>query len=369
MEAEAPDAMRYINSLAQSEDGATWEVKVYLVEGAGGGRAAAGKSQQYLFAWPVDQLPDLEDQLADTYPEGGRFRVMARRDTILVRSFMLEIARRPGYKPQLIARYQDPQQQQPPAPADRTTDIVALMMQRMEESARESREFMVLITQRLTAAPPPASVENQLTSTLALFKQFQEMSPKANPDLSLKMLEQGMELGKKIAGGGGDNGGGAGLLDVIKAAFESDIGKSLATTLIEAGKTQQQQNNRPLTNPQLIPAPVDTQTFAPAPQHQQPAPAPAAEAQRVNSMAQMQEGITFLIGKAETGADPELLADQVLAMLPPEFLEAIEEAPSGINYLVTMFPQVNAQRAWFERLIDCIFEEDNSPELRSGAGA
>lgn len=355
-EGDISEAMQVINSLAKSNDGVEWEIKVY--ERVRTGRP--GGAQPFLFNVDLDELKDLEDRLADEFPMGGQYRVMCRANGKVVKSFCLDIAKRPGYRPPRPSYVQETIQP-PPAPAHAATDpaILALLAdiaRRQEQSERDNRSFMESVIQRLNQ--PSTSLSDRISE----FKTFLELMPRPNPELSMTMLKEGIALGKMAIGAGAAEGtaaGSGGLLGIVERLLTPEVVGKIAENIGHAPAEQPQQQRPALNQPiEVRPGPMIV-PGAQAPQSQTP----------FDPVAQMTAGMEWLFEKAAQGADPALLAEQVLNTVPVSILDELSEADSPVDLLATKFPRVHQYRAWFEALLENIFEPDDSPADGSGAAA
>jgi hypothetical protein len=250
---EMPDALSYLNNLSQSGSEIEWDIRVYRVMGSAG---RGGGSQPFLRNVNFDELKDLEAELADAYPMGGRFRVIVRADGRVAKSVMMDIAPRPGWReprPQSFTPQADQTQLAATPPARDRLELVLEMMMKQQQ------QFMEAITARLAVpAAPAVDAQTIISNTMGMFRSFQEAMPKTGADNIIGVLTQGIELGKSLAGGGGDGDGekGGGLTGLAGKFMESDLGKAIAAQIMN----QQQRTPVP-----ALAAPAAPVIVAPAP--------------------------------------------------------------------------------------------------------
>ena len=342
------DARALIATLTAGRADADWNVKIYHVPGRMGPNAA-GNRQQFLFECQLEELPTLEQQLAEQFPGGGIFRVMIRADNQLVKTATLDIAPRPGYKPpppSYLANVPAPPTTVEAAP-DRVEGFFSRMADMMERSARETRELIASLA--ANREKPPTLLEQ-----LQVFGEIQKLMPKAAQENTQASFEKGMAFAKTIYDAAEKGGGGGGWMDIILEALKSPVVKELV---------QQIQTAAPAAAAALAPpaAVVDPFAPAPAPGFNQAAPARLVTAQNVIAA----NAIKTLVTQAENGMDPAIIAQQALNTIPENYLdelEAVSDDPAGIAaYLAQEFPGVAQHRAWFDRLVAEMYEPEQAP--------
>ncbi len=322
-ESDLGDASALIRSLTAEREGVEWNVKVYLVPGAMG-RGSTDR-QQYLFKCELEDLPELESRLGESYPGGGIFRVQIRADNALVKNITLDIAPRPGWKPPPPS-YLTPVA--PPAAEAQSTDRMEMffgrMAEMMERSAQQTRDMIAAISARPTAPAAPTMAEQ-----LQMFAQFQSMLPKGAQENSMDLFQKGMDFAMKMleARGGGDS---TNWLDVVKEAINSPVVKDMMTGMAAAV----------------------------AQQHQPALAAPPALVSQQNPVAA--QAVDTLIRQAQAGVDPKMVAQQVMNSMPPQLMDELERQDDVVQYLISQFPAVAQHRAWFAALVAEIWEEDTS---------
>ena len=342
--ADFPDALAIINSLAGQRDGIEWNLRVYKVENMGRG---VSEKQPFLFEVQLENLPNLETQLADIYPAGGTFRVQVRADNQLIKNIKLEIAPRPGYKPPPPS-YLAPIATAPAEPREREADRVEVffgrMAEMMERSAQQTRDLIASIA-KAPAAPT-------LADQLAMFQQFQAMLPKGAQENSMELFQKGMDFATKIfeTRGGGDSG--TSWLDVFKEAMGSPVVKDMLGAMMQAAaNTQAPQNGQQPANAGAVP-------YYP----QQPGAFPQAGAFVSPQNPQAVQIIDTLCRQAAAGVEPKFVASQVGNNMPPTLMDELEAQDDVTGYLIRQFPQVAMHRDWFNALVAEIWEEEQTAQ-------
>lgn len=339
--ADLGDARALIQTLTAGREDAEWNVKVYLVPG-GMGRGAGGR-QQFLFEVQLEDLPNLEQQLAAEFPGGGIFRVMIRADNILQKNATLDIAPRPGWKPPPPS-YLTPVTPPLAAPAAEAPDRLERFFDRLadmiDKGAQQTRELIAAMSSN--KEKPPTLLEQ-----LQVFGEIQKLMPKAAQENTQASFEKGMEFAKTIYEAA-DRSGGAGWLDIMKEALASpavqELVKAMATAApaAVAALPQHQPLAAPPSNPFAPPAP-------------QPLQAPRAVSAG-NPIAR--NAIETLIKQAEAGIDAAAVAPQVLNSLPENILEELEQQQDMLSFLEREFPAISQHRQWFAALIAEMYEPE-----------
>lgn len=352
---ELPDVLNWIQQQLPGGGEAELNIRVYQLLGS---NTRGGGTQPFLYEINPDDLANLERDLADQYPAGGRFRVMVRHGGRVVKGAVMEIAPRPNYRaPPRFAQPQPFEQQQQQVTLPPASPLESAMAQflkfQMEESAR-NREFQNAMLTALRDRPAQAAVDPQaiIANTMGMFKSFQEAMPKAAGENIMDVLTKGIEFGKMIAGNA-EPAAAKGLAGMVESLVSSDLGKSLAQVVMQganhaAAPPQQHQltHQAPAGPARVIPR------YAPAPRQAPPVEvAPAVDGQTMNNAMQ------FLFGQAQAGADPGLLAEQVGPMIPEHVWNALEASENPVEYLASMYPKVNHFRPWFDRLADNLLED------------
>jgi len=287
-------------------------------------------------------LPNIRARLLEEFG-AGLYRVRVRKDDTLFRAWDMKLleSRKPT-----TARA---------VPASENSEVVRLLGAALEKQ----QATMDAIAAKLNAAPAPGPAPAtdpvaSFSAMLVAMKSFQELIPKPAEDIGLKMFERGMELAQKVAGLGGEKSE-TGILDIVREAIASPVAQEIARAFVgNIGNPPAPVAPMPPSRPMHVPGLA--RVAAPrAPDMPAPTNAPAAS----NGMPQqLTEGINYLIGQAQAGAQPSLFTDYVLANVPDHFLDQLSEAPDPFAMLAAAFPQVAPYRAWFGNLIESLYESD-----------
>lgn len=346
-EAGMPEAIRAINALAGTEDEREWSIDVYMMPS---GSLRGGGKLDWLFSVEPGELAALKQRLADIYPEGGKFDIQARVDGKMFKRFQVGIARRPGY----IAPIAGQVLQQPVPPP---TNNIEMIFARMAE---QQQQFMQGITAILTrpVTPPPDPLTT-LKPMIETMQAMAAMAPNPDPELSMKMFNQGIDLATKLheASGGGDGG----MAGMLKTVLDSEFGRAIGGAVAQlAQNAPQRQALAPPADDDRTPAPhmpFPAQALAPLPaQQQQPMP----QQQLADPMAMLNDAMPFLIERASTGTDPKFAAEWIASNVPEPVFAFLENQEHDIpDFIAETWPQTVPHRAWFEAVIDILFPADD----------
>lgn len=324
--ADFPDALAYINSLSATRDGIEWNIKVYLTTGTGG-RGNTSKPQ-FLFTVQPEDLPQIEDRLAEIYaPQGGGdFSVQVRADNQLVKNISLSVAPRPGWRPpppayMIAAAPINPQADNPPA--DRMEVFFGRLATLQEQSAQQTRDLIAAIAGK-TAPAGPTFLEQ-----LQMFKQMQELLPQGQQQNGMAMFEKGMELAKSIYENSA-SGGSTTWMDIFREAMSSPVIKEMIGGAVAAAAAN---------GPAALAAPP---RFV-SPQN------PAAV-----------KMIETLLQQAAIPVDPKTVADQIQMQAPQALMMELELQDDIAGYIIHNFPQAAPHRAWLEQVIANIWAEGDA---------
>jgi len=362
----ASDAIEAINSLANGGDAEDFKIGVFRVTGS----FKLGASMPWLFDIEPSLLPELREKLAELYPGGGKFRVVATRSNKFFRAFSIEIEARPGYKapnPFMPAPQNNPQ----------TDNQQSGLMLFLQEMRSENQKFMMLIADKLSqgAAIAKDPVED-LQKTLTMMKTMQDLMPKQDPDAGMKMFDKVMEMANKVAeatGGGASDGGG--IFGAIKSLADSEFGKAAGSVLGNVVANAQQQTPQQPAQERIAPPVI----LAPAPsnpgvQHRPtPNPMPAPQQQQqpapgIFDLSQLDQAIPYLVDRAASGTDPKFIAEWIEANVPNKILAELEEQEDIVSFLWDRYPQIEPHRDWFQSVVDIIWaEEELSDETQAVA--
>lgn len=249
----------------------------------------------------------------------------------------------------------------------------------------------------ILSAVKPASGESGLTSVLAamiasqgeMMKAIANRQPDKGPSIteilaiinasnkkddggSLDTLLKGIELGKSLAGGGGDDDG---MIGVARQGLE------LITPLLS--QNAQNPPARPAAPARQLAPPIPNATerapVVPIPNATEVAPvAPLAQGGNVKVLQQIEwirKQVAVLVHHAARGKDPELYAEVLLDNLPPfitpgEIMEHIGAA-DAVAKLAKLDERVNHYAQWFEEfraaVVDFLQPDDEQDDLPGGA--
>lgn len=220
-----------------------------------------------------------------------------------------------------------------------------------------------LINKPVPAPPPPGPDTLEVIAALAPILK-PDKGGGGDPADAVKLLMQGIELGKDLAGGGdGDS-----MLGLAGKGL--DMVKTLAA----------QQPRRPVLPPPARRVPTRAPALAPPGKEpgtvsaQESAVPPADEVEVVNPqdppmiklLGWIKQQTQLLVYQAARGKDPQLYADLFLDNLPQGVsLETIHEqmsAPDALEKLAQVNPAVRQHPEWMERfrqaVLDGIGEDD-----------
>lgn len=215
----------------------------------------------------------------------------------------------------------------------------------------------------------PAPTGPSLTDLLALIKA--EKGEKTDP---VALLLQGLELGKSIAGGGGETG----MLDVAKQGLE------LITPLVQ----QRMETPAPAAPARRLaapPAPAAPPPVAATATDQPVQPAPeGANVKVIQQLQWLKAQLNVLVHHAVRGKTPALYAEVMLDNLPPFVtVEDIHQhigADDALDNLAKIDARVLDHREWFEDFREAVVEflspeedeqdgdDPHDPTIPTGAG-
>jgi hypothetical protein len=243
-----------------------------------------------------------------------------------------------------------------PAPAqggDNGMGAVLAAMNAGNQAAQKASEGQIamlttLVTSLINRPAPAAPAAPDPIAMIAALKGI--MKPESSEGGAVKMLLQGIELGKSL----GESGGETNMMDLVAKGF--DVIKDAAAVAPTPAPTV----------PKRLPAPIAVTSTPNNPGAPAAAPGtvPAEESAPVSDqMKQMQwlrNQAAMLCKLAEKGKDPELYAEVFLDNLPP-FLPAqlvydTMNAPGAIAKLSMLVPQVAQHAEWFEKFRATVIE-------------
>jgi hypothetical protein len=325
-EGDMPDALSLIKSLTETREGTEWNVRVYLVPNGGMGRGNTSK-QQFLFDVQLEELPQLENQLAELYPGGGIFRVMIRADNQLVKIVTLDVAPRPGYRPP------PPHYLAPAAPTapeaiggDRMELFLARMMEVQERSAQQTRDLIAAMANNTPKGPT-------LIEQIQLLTEVQKLTPKGAQENTMELFQKGMDFAAKLYEARGSEGGGTSWMDVVKEALSSPTVKDIIASMAAAGAQATAAAGAPALPPPGLLSPQNPQAM---------------------------QAVDTLLRQAVLGVDPKIVAGQVWGSVPQAIMHELEQQPDVVGYIVQRFPQAAAHRPWLTALVAELWEEEET---------
>lgn len=230
-------------------------------------------------------------------------------------------------------------------------DMTPLLIAMMESQTKQ----MIAMMNR------PVPVGPTLTDLLALINA----NKPAPEESSVKLLLQGLELGRTM------NGGESSMMDIARE------GLGMIAPLL--ARQEQEQPRRPMRQ---LPAPNDEQAAGAVPAVTEAAPVRAANPKAGNA-AMMQKlnwlknQLAILLVQASRGKDPELYAEVMLDNLPPfltedEILQRMSDDNAVAN-LAMLEPRVKDHLEWFEAFreacISLLSEEEGEPGPQGGQPA
>jgi len=252
-----------------------------------------------------------------------------------------------------------PKSMQTPA-AGPSVDLAAVLQAAKGDNSSNAIMLQLIKSQSdmltaILARPPPATAPAPtIMEMLAMMREMNRDTPKTGEDGAVKLLLQGIELGKEFAGGaGGDDS----LLGVASKGID------MLKPLIE----REAQNPRPAQVGQVTP-----RLAAPAPGAAAPSPENDPMLRQLNWLRQQ---TVVLCHHAARGKSPELYAEVLLDNLP-DFLTADEllarlKEPNAIVQLAQINADVSKYAPWFEELRKAIIEflkPDDMQEFAPGQG-
>lgn len=286
------------------------------------------KNQPPAYVFECDPTTFSLDDLRDKY-NGGEFRLFIMKNSRLWRNMRVLV------EPKQVFHGADPS-----PPVSHVADMMALMRDSLTQQTTMIRDM-------LSSRPPAASpfsgmdVPQVITAIAAAITALRPapapVAPPApdNSEKALDMFMRGLEIAQNL-NQGGDTGIGGMLRDVLRSPI-------VAAAVQSAIPSQQAQQPRPaaLPNPQP-PAQVS---------HAKPAEPVNPPQQDENKVLAYYLG--FLVGKAQSGAEPSLYAELVLDNVPDAQLTPMLARGDGlIDHLIGVQPLVAQHREWFSKLLD-----------------
>ena len=204
---------------------------------------------------------------------------------------------------------------------------------------------LLVMQQRLAptvtpAAADPQVLRQQLLEEMKMMKEVMGSGQSMSPDKVMELVMKGMELAKETGGGGGDNWTGVAekAIDVLGEPLAQLMSISAATPATPAAPTA---------------ATVQRQ--------------PAITA-RPTMNPMVKQYVSFLVGKAAKGADPDLYADLVLDNVPEALVRQFMSDPDPVARLAVFDARVAQHAEWFRDLGQACMEALNADAPGSGSG-
>jgi hypothetical protein len=238
-------------------------------------------------------------------------------------------------------------------------DMMPLIMEMIRSQGAQTAAMLTAMATNKPVAPSgPTFME-----IMALMK---EMNHKPDGESPVKMLLEGLALGQKLSGGGGE----VGMLDVAKQGLEMLsplIARDAATPRPNGNPRPMPQQPRPNAPVQPVNGAAPQLPAAPAPSSTPVPEVPNPMFQKLNWLKALTAN---LVVHAVKEHDPETYAEVVLDNLPPfitedEILERLSP-DNSVALLATLNPDVAKYPVWFEEfrqaVIRFLTEEDGPPE-------
>lgn len=333
---------------AANEDDAleNWSIEVRRT---GTGPDTLGQKQPIIFRCGIDELEALPFVLQKHYMYGERFanfRAWVRNKKTLFRVIDFPIEADPRNAPDKFS------QQAPPASGAMTAQPIAApaassdLQIVLAEMNRTNQAILALLSSR----PAERSMGDSMKEMGAIIGIVKELMPQPSNTMA-DTFKTALELGREIAQGNG--GGGGGWSEVITAALSSPVVGDIAKNVLQA-RTPGPQNGmrqRPMQQngpqrqqqPPAVPAPTPT-----------PPNNPVVQGDKI--LLELRDTVSFLVGKAGEGADPNLWGDYAWQRLPQFAKDAMDSADDPVTFVAQFNPAVSNHRAWFEGLLDKLYD-------------
>jgi hypothetical protein len=176
---------------------------------------------------------------------------------------------------------------------------------------------------------------------MKMMKEVMGSGQSMSPDKVMELVMKGMELAKETGGGGGDDWTG------VAAKAIDVLGEPLAMLMQTSAIA-----------PAAAPAAVSTATV-----QRQPV---TVVKPMMNPM--VKQYVSFLVGKAAKGADPDLYADLVLDNVPETLVRQFMDDPDPVAKLAVFDARVAQHAEWFRDLGQACMEALNADAPGSGSG-
>lgn len=364
-------ALERIRAAKEADTGdAFW--KVYVTRLSGPNKASDGKEAR-VKECSLDDVEALGESLRNEFGDGV-YRIRARRNNRNIEQWDLQIelspAERAAFKRRIAVLESGAQPASSGLPAVASapgSDIAAVIGDAMRYQADMMRDVIAQLRPTQSADP----MEN-FAKTMTAFATFQQALPRSEATTGLSMFEKGMQFAEKMIDKRGDPGEApVTLLGLFREAIANpDIGVAIRETARRFAPERPQVRRPPAGQEgrQLLRQPASAPAPVPAAQAAAPAPASAP------AQTPEQKAIEYLLGQAAIGAEPALLANTALQLIPEARLDLLGALPEreAIEMLILYYPKVAEYRAWFTALIGAMYEPEGSedaPAKPESAGA
>jgi hypothetical protein len=351
---EAAAMQRVMDAKAGDRGDSDW--KVFVMRLAGPNRRKDG-TEARIMECGVDDLETLSDTIRKEFGD-GTYRVRVRKDGRNLDQWDLEIELSPAERAQFRRKVAllEEQPAQLPTVRENDSDIARVIGEAMRYQADMMKGMIESLRPQAAAIDPMT----QFANMMAAFKGFQEALPRTEQEAGLSMFEKGMQFAEKFMDRSGGGAEPTTLLGVVREVLANpEIGGALKEFAKGAARMAQQPpgNRRPMR--QLGQRPGGPRVAAGvAAAERAPAPPPAPEKNAE------QRAIEYLIGQAEIGSQPELVADTALQLIPKDKLDLLDslEGDAALNLLIQFYPDVGKHRDWFTALLNAMYEPEGTAE-------
>lgn len=324
--------------------------RVHQIENRPGQRPG----EPWIFDADIAELEGIRPRLLTEYGP-GRYRIRVNRNRRLFRQYDIEIA----VSRATAAAMRAPAPAFVAAPAGDLPPAVVAMLDRMERNQTALLERLAQSQQ----APSPAGAMEQ---ALGMMKMFKELMPQAAaPNIGFDMFKQAFDLAREIAPAREEGGG---LSSLVGKLIESPLLKAMVEKAYVPGAAPGGQVALPpwaddgeVPVPAApLPAALSRHQPAPAnaPAWHGGAPAPAANGALPPALQEVRD---YLLAEARRGADPAMAADYAQERIPNELFDAMEKYQGEpVDLLIQLFPEAAPHRPWFARLIENLYEGEDT---------
>lgn len=304
-----------------------------------GGANQAGVRERWLFETDIAALPELKMRLRDEF-KGGLFRVRIYRNRKLRKGATWEIEAPP-------VAPADPKPQTHMIGADNQT---AVLIAAALKPVADAMSMMAQQIQTLKQAPPAVDPFDMFERVTTIVTNLAPRQQESNMDKALDMLTKGIELGRTMEPGGGDDG----IAGMVKAMFSSPLTRQL----VEGAAAQ-------MATARAQPQPAPPRAVAPP--QSAPMPSPAAPPPVVDGEMNFSKLVDLLLRGAARGGDPSLYADLVFDQLQDREVSLLLSTPNVFEMAVAQYPQIGQYPDFFNGMLDALREIWVVTGAKSGA--